>query len=167
MNKKSKPKPASRKKRPVDPDADSRDQPPPPGLNNDKHALAQKRAAEADFVRRALFSSFMATAVSRDGYVSATGFYIYLDRIMKDLGDPKDPIERMMIEQLAMAHFRVAELQVAAANATGSEAAKLYSAAAARMLGEFRRTALSLKAYRSPVSRDKADPSLKVLRMAR
>ncbi len=49
---------------------------------------------------------------------------------------------------MCLAHFRIAQVHVGAGAAKSAEAAKLYNAAAARLLGEFRRTALALQVLR-------------------
>jgi hypothetical protein len=105
----------------------------------------------------------MATSLALDKFFDSSAYRVYLAGVMRDLGDPKDPIERMLIEQLCLAHFRVAQLHGAAGHANGLEGMKLLNTVAARMLGEMRRTALSLKAYRTtavPTSRQKAQVKL-------
>jgi hypothetical protein len=57
----------------------------------------------------------------------------------------------MLIQQLLLAHHRIGDLQVQAAKATTTEAAALYSAAAARLMAEFRKTSMALREYRTPV----------------
>ena len=56
----------------------------------------------------------------------------------------------MMVEQIAMAHHTIGCLNIRAARAETLEQAKVYNAAAARLLGEFRRIILALKKYREP-----------------
>ena len=57
-----------------------------------------------------------------------------------------------MLEQLALAHFRVGHLHLGAAQAEHVEAVKAYSSAAAAAGAEFRRTALALCTYRGALS---------------
>lgn len=133
-------------------------QEPPPGLDEARHAAAQRSAHGAEGLRAGVFPALMATALNLDRFFDANAYKIYLANVMRDLGDPKDPVERMLVEQLCMAHFRVAQLHAAAGQANGLEATKLLNTVAARMLGELRRTALSLKAYRptaAPTNRQK------------
>jgi len=73
----------------------------------------------------------------------------YLEQLMAEMGDPSDRVERMMIEQLAMTHFRLGDLAGHAAHAKGNELIKIANAATARFLGEFRKTVLALQAYRA------------------
>src|SRR5262249_13198001 len=92
--------------------------------------------------------SMLASALGMDRYFDATGYRAYLDQIRRDAGSPTDPVEIMLLEQLVLAHLRAAQLQANAGQAEGLEAARLYNGAAARLLAEFRLTALALKAYR-------------------
>jgi hypothetical protein len=107
---------------------------------------------QAHIIEQFVIPALMATALGMDRYVNGSGFQAYLEKIRKDAGNPTDPIEVMLLEQAATAHLRTAQLQSRAATAEGLEAAKLYNAAAARMLSEFRQTAITLKVYREPGS---------------
>src|SRR4029077_19969518 len=98
----------------------------------------------AEILRTVIFPGRMAAALGLDSIVESPAYRIYLDRIMDDAGNPSDPIERMLLEQLTLAHFRIADLHVGASTAKGIEAMKIYNSGASRLLGEFRRTALAL-----------------------
>jgi hypothetical protein len=74
----------------------------------------------------------------------------YVDFMKVEFGKPTDPTERMMVEQMIFAHHRIAALHAKAASATTIEAIKVFNAAVVRLMGEFRRSALALKAYRQP-----------------
>jgi hypothetical protein len=125
--------------------------PPPPGLDAARHAAAQRAAHQAEVLGAAVFPALMASALGLDGQVGPTGYKVYLERLLREAGSPEDPIEAMLLQQLALAHFRIGQLHASAGHAPGAEAAKIYNAGAARLLGEFRRTALALRAYRSRV----------------
>ena len=84
--------------------------------------------------------------------VKILGFQAYRDQLMRECGNPTDPIERMLIEQLAMAHHSIARLHTKAASAKTAEDADRYSSAASRLLGEFRRSAQCYKDFRSPAA---------------
>jgi len=81
----------------------------------------------------------------------ACAFKAYHDNVLEAAGQPTDPIETMLIEQLLLAHHRIADLNVQAVSAATTEAAALYNAAAARLMAEFRKTSLALREYRTPV----------------
>ena len=39
--------------------------------------------------------------------ISPESFVAYLDQLLEEAGQPTDPIERMLIEQIAMAHHNI------------------------------------------------------------
>jgi hypothetical protein len=79
---------------------------------------------------------------------SVSCWKVYVDRFMREAGDPKDPIERLLVEQLLLAHDALGRLHVRAGSREGVEEVNVFLGAIARLLGEFRRTALALQAYR-------------------
>jgi hypothetical protein len=87
-------------------------------------------------------------------------FKTYRDRLVADCGNPTDPIEVMMIEQIALAHMSIGRLQFNSATAGSIEAARTYGAMATQLLGEFRRTALALKGYRTETQAGAFDEGL-------
>ena len=76
-------------------------------------------------------------------------YKLFRDRLLVECGSPTDPIEIMLIEQLALAHLNTGRLHFKSATADGLEAARTYGALAIALAGEFRRGALALKAYRA------------------
>ena len=82
--------------------------------------------------------------------VGPESFKLYLLKVMEDAGNPTDPIERMLIEQICLAHHNVGRLHVKAASAEHLEEARVYIGAAALLTGEFRRSISTLKSYREP-----------------
>jgi hypothetical protein len=108
----------------------------------------------------------MASAFPALAQFSAAGFKVHLERTLADLGNPTDPVERMMTEQLVLAHFRIAQLHVDAGYVKGAEGMKLYTAAAARLLGEFRRTALALRAYGTTAPDSRSEKKVKLFKAA-
>ncbi|MDG3005905.1 hypothetical protein [Paludisphaera mucosa] len=79
-----------------------------------------------------------------------TAFKKFRDKLLADCGGPTDPVEVMLVEQLALAHLNVGRLHFKSATVEGLEAAKVYGGLAVLLMGEFRRTALALQAYRAP-----------------
>jgi hypothetical protein len=132
------------------------------GLDAAQHAAAQRAAHQAEGLRTCVIPAMMASAFPALAQFSAAGFKVHLEKTLADLGNPTDPVECMMVEQLVLAHFRVAQLHVDAGYCKGAEGTKLYTAATARLLGEFRRTALALRAYgtTTPESRSKKNVKL-------
>jgi hypothetical protein len=103
---------------------------------------------QAAIARQAILPAALASSIGLDRYIQATGYRRYLDDLLKDAGSPTDPVEVMLIEQLAVCHLRAAQLQGQAGQAESLAAIELYNAAAARLTAEFRKTALVLKQYR-------------------
>jgi hypothetical protein len=73
---------------------------------------------------------------------------VYVLRTLEAAGSPSDPIERMLIEQICLAHHNIGRLHVKAATADNPEEARVSLGAAALLTGEFRRCVLALKSYR-------------------
>jgi hypothetical protein len=120
-------------------------------LTAQQRAALAKAQREADIIKEAAFAVNVTAAVPLGEQVGPSGWKIYLDQFVRDADDPSDPIERLMLQQLALAHYRVGELHAQAAQAQSVEAMKLYSAAATRLTGELRRLALALRQYRCPI----------------
>jgi hypothetical protein len=139
---------------------------PPPGLDPARHAATRRAARGAEVLREGAFAALMASALDLGQFFEGPAFRLYLARVLEEAGSPTDPIEKMLVEQTCLAHFRVAQLHVAAGQAQGVEAAKAYSAAAARLLGELPRTALALRAYRVRVPEGEPATRLKAFRAA-
>jgi hypothetical protein len=76
---------------------------------------------------------------------------MYRDGLVADAGNPSDPVEVMLLETLALAHLNAGRLlcRSVEAEAVDVEVARKYGAMATAMVGELRRTALALAAYRA------------------
>jgi hypothetical protein len=132
---------------------------PPRGLDAARHAKHQRVAAQADVIRTGVLASHMAAALGMGGQIGTDAFRVYLARLKHDLGNPADPVLEILIEQLAFAHLRLARLHGQAAEAKGTETVKVTNAACSRLMGEVRRTALTISALRSTAP---AAPRLKI-----
>lgn len=117
-----------------------------------QQAATAKAESEADIIENALFAASMASSIEVGNGVSASGFKVYLDRVLNQSGNPTDPIERMMVQQVALAHFRIAQLHARAAKAKTLDCATQCTVVAIRLAGEARRMALAIKQYRQPSS---------------
>ena len=109
---------------------------------------------------------FVGEKISPDTYVN------YFKQLLRECGTPHDPIEIMIVEQLALAHHNVGRLYAKSALAGQHEEAVAYVSAAARLAGEFRRTAIALNEYRGRANErlrvvaDECDSELKGQRAA-
>ncbi|NQU24228.1 MAG: hypothetical protein HQ567_23345 [Candidatus Nealsonbacteria bacterium] len=91
--------------------------------------------------------------------ISPEAFKQYRDILIEDAGRPSDPIEIMLIEQLALAHFSIGRLQIKACSIEVPKLAIAYADSATRLLGEFRRCSLALEEYRAKQAARKEGPA--------
>ncbi len=70
------------------------------------------------------------------------------DRLLAAAGHPSDPLEIMLLEQIALAHFNIGRLQFQSALAPSLDVTKAYGYLAIHLSGEFRKTVLALADYR-------------------
>jgi len=102
-------------------------------------------------LRNAVIPSCLAAALEPSYGVSAAGIRLYLDQMLQEADGARDPIERILIEQVAMAHHRIAQLHAQASTAKVPESSLQYTAFAARLLSELRQTVTVLQAYRPSI----------------
>ena len=136
------------------------------GVDPQKNARTQQLAQQAEHLRNNLIPAMMTQIVGNEETFDASGFRTFFDRLMDDAGNPDDPVERMLIQQLAMAHFRIGELHSKATEAKSVELVKAYNSAASRLLGEFRRVALAISTYRGQAPKTKPKQKLGVVKAA-
>jgi hypothetical protein len=139
---------------------------PPPGLDQAKHTTAQRAAHQAQVLREDVVAAIMAGALGYDRLFDTHGYRAYLERVLEDANNPRDPIEVMMLQQLSLAHFRIGQLHASAGHAKDLEGVKVYNGAAARLSGEFRRTALALHLYRGRSGEGEPKAKLKIHKLA-
>ena len=103
---------------------------------------------QASVVKRGITPTALAMVLDMENMIGAAGCRVYLDDLVKDSGNPVDPVEIMLLEQTVMCHQYSIQMQALSKKAEGTEAIDLYLSGAARLSGEFRKTALALKEYR-------------------
>jgi hypothetical protein len=118
--------------------------PPAPAV----HARAPARVAEQ---LRDSAPAMLLFASLRDVFegLDPLSFQLFRDQLVADAGGPADPIEVMLIEAAALAHLNAGRLVAKSSAAAHVDAARAFGGLAVAMLGELRRTALALAAYRS------------------
>ena len=124
-------------------------------IPNPNQVKAQRVAGEAEFLAKRLFSAQLTAAMNLDYIAHPESFLEMHDQLMEDAGNPSDPIERMQIEQLIMAHFRIGALHVQANQTESIEGKRILNGATARLMGEFRKLSIALRASRA------ASPTIK------
>ena len=103
---------------------------------------------QASVVKRGITPTALAMVLDMENMIGAAGCRVYLDEMIQESGNPSDPVEIMLLEQLTMCHQYSIQMQALSKKAEGIEAIELYMSGAARLSGEFRKTALALKESR-------------------
>jgi len=91
--------------------------------------------------------------------VDPQSYILYHERLLADCGGPSDPIEVILIEEIAQAHACLGLLFAKTSNGGHVEAVGIYAGATARLIGEVRRSALALQAYRAASRQLAHDPT--------
>ncbi len=123
------------------------------GLTDQQKATLARVRCKAGIIRNLAFPAAMAASVPVSKEIGAAAFKVFMDGLLRDAGNPSDPVEIMLLEQLTLAHLRVGQLHTQVEITKSIEAVKVYSTAAVRLTGEVRRLALALKQYREPSAR--------------
>ena len=92
---------------------------------------------------------YMVTNSTLGEQIGPDAFLVFRKLMLEEAGNPADPVERMLIEQLALAHFSIGQLRVRSCSASLPKMSLAFSDSATRLLGEFRRCSLALEEYRS------------------
>ena len=92
---------------------------------------------------------YMVTNSTLGEQIGPDAFLVFRKLMLEEAGDPADPVERMLIEQLALAHFSIGQLRIRSCLTELPKMSLAFSDSATRLLGEFRRCSLALEEYRS------------------
>ncbi len=74
--------------------------------------------------------------------LGTTSCITYVAGMVRDAGDPVDPLERLLVEQLVLLNHAAGRLLMKAAQSSTPEASSLLHASAARMFSEYRKSFL-------------------------
>lgn len=122
--------------------------PPPPAFDN--APLGDARGALTIREIYPLTALLNVLAPTLKHYATAQGVKLYRDQMLAAHGNPTDPVEVMMLDQLLLAQVRIGLLQSQAAKIDAPEAVHVLQSDANSTMAEFRKTALALREYRSP-----------------
>jgi hypothetical protein len=120
--------------------------PPPPVLTPEQQAGALHTFAPGAYL-------YGVTGAVLGPSMKVPGCQVYLDELTREAGSTTDPIEQMMVQQLVWAYHAIGVLHVQAGSSKRAAEVTAYHAAVARLMAEFRRSSLALKAYRQGPSR--------------
>src|SRR5262249_8131885 len=127
-------------------------QPPTlPTLTTAEKAESLKQLATAGYLYAAV------VAVHGPATFDVASYKALLDDYLQAAGATSDPVERMVLEQLFLSHHVVGRLHARAGTRDRLEEVQAFLAAAARLMAEFRRSSLALKAYRERPAAKHAD----------
>jgi hypothetical protein len=102
---------------------------------------------QAQVIAQQLFPMLMSVAVDLPE-LEPEGVFRYLAWLIKESGNPRDPLVQMLLCQTALAHFRVVAIHAKAARCDDKDAFEAYSNAAIRLTAELRRLMLTVAEYR-------------------
>jgi len=122
-----------------------------PKLSVKQQATMARVQQKAGIIKNLAFPAAMAVAIPVAQDIGTAAFVLYRDGLIRDAGSPTDPIEIMLIEQIALAHHRIGQLHAQAEQSKSVEESKVFMMAAVRLTGELRRLALALNQYRQPM----------------
>jgi len=122
--------------------------PAPAGKSEERPLTESQR--QSNLVRDCVVPGYMQVVIGANAPLDKTAALGYRDELIRDMGSPKDPLERMLIEQVGIAHVMVMRLHGLCATADNAERTALYATAAGRLLAELRRTIVTLRDYRTP-----------------
>lgn len=81
--------------------------------------------------------------------LSTTAFQNYFDALYEQIGSPawKDPLHRLMVEQLVISHHVIGQLMMNSSNCKDLEALRTQVVLAVQLMSEFRRMTQAVNAY--------------------
>jgi len=135
-------KAASQSTKPSDGDDATSNAIAPASYETASHALNLRDMAAAGWL-------YWITSTTLAEKINPDAFKLYRDIMLHEAGNPSDPIERMLIEQLALAHFSIGQLRIRSCSTESPKMAIAFADAATRLLGELRRCSLALEDYRA------------------
>jgi len=120
---------------------------PPPAEPTIEEIIAQQAVNLKDVTGAAQLYIAVTSSIAPD--ISTAAFKIYREKLLEQAGSPTDPIEIMLIEQIALAHFHIGRLHLKSCSTAQAQLAVAFADAATRLTAEFRRSALALEDYRA------------------
>ena len=117
---------------------------------NASTAAARENAVKEAWGAHNAFIPGALSAMVGEQRLSVLGAKLYLEAVLAEAGRPADPVERILLEQMVMAHHRLSLLNTMTLSAKSPQMVTAINTAATRLLGEIRRLALAIRQYRLP-----------------
>jgi hypothetical protein len=104
----------------------------------------------AQLLRQVIIPAEIAAILGMN-HIDPHGARAYMESVLQEAGNPADPIERMLIQQMILAHHRLIQIHGQAHLVKSIDQEEILNTGAAKLTAEFRRLALAIKEYRAPV----------------
>jgi hypothetical protein len=120
---------------------------PPEVILHDPAVVALNR--QAAVIENVYYSSMTLASLGLDENATVTAMRLVLARFKEAAGNPSDPVERQLLDQLATGHLKVAELFARSEETTNIGFKALYLSAATKLLATLGQLVSTLSGYRS------------------
>jgi hypothetical protein len=114
-------------------------------------AVVKAKAAMQAKAAKLLIPLTLSTMVG-EKTLGGAGAVEYFQTMLAEAGNPTDPVEAILFQQLLLSHHRLGVLYARADLCQTPEHLKILNGTANRLLGELRRLALAIEVYRQPPS---------------
>jgi hypothetical protein len=104
---------------------------------------------QAMVLTNVFFPSQVVSALALDDQVTVTAVRLFLGQFREEAGGPRDAVEKVLLDQLIVAHLKIGELYALGAETTKLEFKQLYSNAASRLIAAVCQLVSALVSYRS------------------
>jgi hypothetical protein len=115
----------------------------------DDPALVAALNHQAAVVENVYYPSMTLASLGLDENTSIIGMRLVLARFKEAAGNPSDPVERLLLDQLATAHFKIPALFARSEEATSIDFKALYLSAATKLLSTLGQLVTVLSTYRT------------------
>jgi len=102
----------------------------------------------------------MVAPLSPSKFFDSHSIRIYLDRILAESGNPRNPSQRMLIEQMALSHLHLADIRSKAMLAKSPKEIKLFNGLCIKYMAEMRKIATTLDPLEN---KGQSAPSVRIL----
>jgi len=107
---------------------------------------------QAGLLQNVLFPAQVRNSLSLEGKACITAVGQFLAQFAKDAGEAADSVERVLLQQLAVAHLKVGDMYALATASTDLEFKQLYNSMAVRLVESICKLTSTLASYRSSAS---------------
>jgi hypothetical protein len=121
----------------------------PPEVSLDDPAVVATLNHQAAILSNVFFPAQVLAALGLEEHASVTAARLFLARFREEAGQAADGVERVLLDQLVVAHLKIGELYALSTGTTNLEFKRLYTNGAARLLGAVCQLVATLAAYRA------------------